>query len=148
MLPVLQNAIYWRRWLGLRCDQVERMLRRKNSPLDPALLQSLSAVDKKKIKSMLSSDPVQNMPKYARELGIMLAGERLILVWTMRLVSCTSRMNIVITTERSTNKRSHLYSIDNKQSLNVFREQKVRVRGDVLNGRRVLGSIPRTRHDH
>ena len=124
------------------------MLRRKNSPLDPALLQSLSAVDKKKIKSMLSSDPVQNMPKYARELGIMLAGERLILVWTMRLVSCTSRMNIVITTERSTNKRSHLYSIDNKQSLNVFREQKVRVRGDVLNGRRVLGSIPRTRHDH
>lgn len=71
------DMINWRRWLGLRCDQVERMLGRKTSPLDPALIQSLSAVDKKKIKSMLASDPVQNMPKYVRELEIMLAGNLL-----------------------------------------------------------------------
>ena len=83
-------CINWRRWLGLRCDQVERMLGRKTGPLDPALIQSLSAVDKKKIKSMLSSDPVQNMPKYVRELEIMLEGNVLLHfpLYTTLLVLC------------------------------------------------------------
>lgn len=110
--------INWRRWLGLRCDQVERMLGRKTSPLDPALIQSLSAVDKKKIKSMLASDPVQNMPKYVRELEIMLAGNVLffstshyatLLVLCIMLRALIHHIVLVISTSYSCSIR-HCYS--------------------------------------
>lgn len=58
------------------------MLAKKTDPLDPALLQVLTAVDKKKIKAMLCSDPVQNMPKYVRELETMLAGRLLLFLYS------------------------------------------------------------------
>jgi hypothetical protein len=64
---------------------VDRMLAKKTGPLDPALLQALTAVDKKKIKAMLCSDPVQNMPKYVRELETMLAGRPLPLYFSIPL---------------------------------------------------------------
>ena len=58
------------------------MLAKKTGPLDPALLQALTAVDKKKMKAMLCSDPVQNMPKYVRELETMLAGRPLLFFYS------------------------------------------------------------------
>jgi hypothetical protein len=67
---------------------VDRMLAKKTGPLDPALLQALTAVDKKKIKAMLCSDPVQNMPKYVRELETMLAGKLLPFLYSAILQFC------------------------------------------------------------
>jgi hypothetical protein len=43
-------------------------------PLEDAVIQPLSRVDRKKIKDMLRSDPVQRMPEYVTELQTMLSG--------------------------------------------------------------------------
>jgi hypothetical protein len=43
-------------------------------PLEDAVIQPLSGVDRKKIKDMLRSDPVQRMPEYVTELQTMLSG--------------------------------------------------------------------------
>jgi hypothetical protein len=46
----------------------------EDHPLEDAVMHPLSGVDRKKIKDMMRSDPVQRMPEYVTELQTMLSG--------------------------------------------------------------------------